>query len=179
MQRIYKENTIYIFLFSKKKKKNKKINGLDEDPHACRSAICGNRISCSTFAAKLEIMNNENLIPNSERTPEELKEMTRRGGIASGAARRRKKSMREWAEVLGEVAMHLKTPDGADVPDGNAAAAVVLKQYQKAINKSDTNAAAFLMRLRGEDVQKIEQVDDEVKTAAIREQLAAIYGIEN
>jgi hypothetical protein len=35
------------------------------------------------------------------------------------------------------------------------------------------------MRLRGEDVQKIEQVDDEVKTAAIREQLAAIYGIEN
>lgn len=87
--------------------------------------------------------------------------------------------MREWAEVLGEVAMHLKTLDGADVPDGNAAAAVVLKQYQKAINKSDTNAAAFLMRLRGEDVQKIEQVDDEVKTAAIREQLAAIYGIEN
>lgn len=75
--------------------------------------------------------------------------------------------------------MHLKTLDGADVPDGNAAAAVVLKQYQKAINESDTNAAAFLMRLRGEDVQKIEQVDDEVKIAAVREQLAAIYGIEN
>lgn len=124
-------------------------------------------------------MKNGNLIPNSERTPEELKEMTRKGGIASGAARRRKKSMREWAEVLGEVTMNLKTPDGEAVPDGDAAAAVVLKQYQKAINKSDTAAAAFLMRLRGEDIQKVEQVDDEVKTAAIREQLKQLYGIED
>lgn len=124
-------------------------------------------------------MNNGNLKPYGELTEAEQRELTRKGGIASGAARRRKRDMREWAEVLGEVAMHLKTPDGADVPDGNAAAAVVLKQYQKAISKSDTAAAAFLMRLRGEDVQKIEQVDDEVKTAAIREQLAAIYGVEN
>ena len=128
---------------------------------------------------KSETMNEgiENLKPYQ--SADEAREGGRKGGIASGAARRRKKSMREWAEVLGEVAMHLKTPDGADVPDGNAAAAVVLKQYQKAINKSDTNAAAFLMRLRGEDVQKVEQVDDEVKRNAIREQLAAIYGIEN
>lgn len=124
-------------------------------------------------------MNDGNLKPYGELTETEQRELTRKGGIASGEARRRKKSMREWAEVLGEVAMHLKTPDGAEVPDGNAAAAVVLKQYQKAINKSDTNAAAFLMRLRGEDVQKVEQVDDEVKRNAIREQLAAIYGIEN
>ena len=124
-------------------------------------------------------MNNGNLIPNSERTPEELKEMTRKGGIASGAARRRKKSMREWAEVLGEVTMNLKTPDGEAVPYGDAAAAVVLKQYQKAINKADTAAAAFLMRLRGEDIQKVEQVDDEVKTAAIREQLKQLYGIQD
>ena len=115
---------------------------------------------------------NENLKPY--RSEDEAREGGRRGGIASGEARRRKKSMREWAEVLGEVAMHLKTPDGADVPDGNAAAAVVLKQYQKAINKSDTNAAAFLMRLRGEDVQKIEQVDDEVK---IHFELIFVFGI--
>ena len=105
--------------------------------------------------------------------------MTRKGGIASGAARRRKKSMREWAEVLGEVTMNLKTPDGEAVPYGDAAAAVVLKQYQKAINKADTAAAAFLMRLRGEDIQKVEQVDDEVKTAAIREQLKQLYGIQD
>ena len=42
----------------------------------------------------------ENLISNKDRTPEELREMTRKGGIASGEARRRKKTMREALEQL-------------------------------------------------------------------------------
>ena len=124
-------------------------------------------------------MNDGNLKPYGELTEADQRELTRKGGIASGAARRRKRDMREWAEVLGQTLMTMKTPDGKEVAEGDMAAAVVLKQYQKAINKSDTAAAAFLMRLRGEDVQKIEQVDDEVKTAAIREQLKQLYGIED
>ena len=124
-------------------------------------------------------MNDGNLKPYGELTEAEQRELTRKGGIASGAARRRKRDMREWAEILGQTLMTMKTPDGKEVAEGDMAAAVVLKQYQKAINKSDTAAAAFLMRLRGEDVQKIEQVDDEVKTAAIREQLKQLYGIED
>lgn len=124
-------------------------------------------------------MNDGNLKPTTELTESEQRELARKGGIASGVARRRKRDMREWAEVLGQTLMTMKTPDGKEVAEGDMAAAVVLKQYQKAINKSDTAAAAFLMRLRGEDVQKIEQVDDEVKTAAIREQLKQLYGIED
>ena len=124
-------------------------------------------------------MNDGNLKPYGELTEAEQRELTRKGGIASGAARRRKRDMREWAEVLGQTLMTMKTPDGQTVADGDMAAAVVLKQYQKAINKSDTAAAAFLMRLRGEDVQKVEQVDDEVKRNAIREQLKQLYGIED
>lgn len=42
----------------------------------------------------------ENLIDAAHRTEEELREMTRRGGIASGIARRRKKTMREALEML-------------------------------------------------------------------------------
>ena len=124
-------------------------------------------------------MNDGNLKPYGELTEAEQRELTRKGGIASGAARRRKRDMREWAEILGQTLMTMKTPDGQTVADGDMAAAVVLKQYQKAINKSDTAAAAFLMRLRGEDVQKVEQVDDEVKRNAIREQLKQLYGIED
>ena len=124
-------------------------------------------------------MNDGNLKPYGELTEEEQRELTPKGGIASGAARRRKRDMREWAEILGQTLMTMKTPDGKEVAEGDMAAAVVLKQYQKAINKSDTAAAAFLMRLRGEDVQKVEQVDDEVKQTAIREQLKQLYGIEN
>ena len=124
-------------------------------------------------------MNDGNLKPYGELTEAEQRELTRKGGIASGAARRRKRDMREWAEILGQTLMTMKTPDGKEVAEGDMAAAVVLKQYQKAINKSDTAAAAFLMRLRGEDVQKVEQVDDEVKQTAIREQLKQLYGIED
>lgn len=40
-----------------------------------------------------------NLKPNKDRTPSELREMTRRGGIASGKARKEKKTMRQLAEA--------------------------------------------------------------------------------
>ena len=43
--------------------------------------------------------NSKNLIANSDRTPEERKEIARRGGIASGKARRRKRSMKEAADL--------------------------------------------------------------------------------
>lgn len=42
----------------------------------------------------------ENLIDPKDRTSEELREMTRKGGIKSGEARRRKKTMREALEML-------------------------------------------------------------------------------
>lgn len=44
--------------------------------------------------------NEKNLIPNSQRTPEELREMTRKGGIASGKARRKKSDLKKAMQVL-------------------------------------------------------------------------------
>ena len=120
-------------------------------------------------------MNDENLIPF--RNESEAREAGRKGGVASGEARRRKKSMREWAEVLGECKMTLKMPDGSEVvADINAA--VVLKQMNKAINKGDTNAASFLMRLRGEDIQKHEFVDEDEKRRLVRQEMERLYGFE-
>ena len=47
----------------------------------------------SCFFAKGVLMNKmDNLIPNSERTHKELVEMGRRGGIASGKARRERRN---------------------------------------------------------------------------------------
>ena len=40
-------------------------------------------------------MNEKNLIPNSDRTPSELREMARNGGLASGEARRKRKTLKE------------------------------------------------------------------------------------
>lgn len=42
----------------------------------------------------------DNLIPTNQRTKEEARELGRKGGIASGEARREKKTMREMLEYL-------------------------------------------------------------------------------
>jgi hypothetical protein len=47
-------------------------------------------------------VNDSNLIPNTERSPEELREMGRKGGIKSGESRRRKKRQREIMKLLAE-----------------------------------------------------------------------------
>lgn len=78
--------------------------------------------------------NEQNLIPNSERTPNELREQTQKGGIASGEARRRKRDIRLALEALLE----------KDITDkhGNTmstAEAIAIKQIEKAL-KGDTKA---------------------------------------
>ena len=45
-------------------------------------------------------MNDSNLIPNTERSPEELREMGRKGGIASGKSRRKKRELQKLAQML-------------------------------------------------------------------------------
>ena len=45
-------------------------------------------------------MNDSNLIPSTERSPEELREMGRRGGIASGKSRRKKRELQKLAQML-------------------------------------------------------------------------------
>ena len=44
--------------------------------------------------------NEQNLIPNSKRTASELREMTKKGGIASGKSRRKKADLRKAFEVI-------------------------------------------------------------------------------
>ena len=44
-----------------------------------------------------------NLIPNSDRSPEELREMGRKGGIKSGEARRKKRDQEKTARMLTDI----------------------------------------------------------------------------
>lgn len=50
-------------------------------------------------------MNKKNLVQNDERSPEELREMGKKGGVRSGEARRRNKRMREVATALAGIFM--------------------------------------------------------------------------
>lgn len=94
----------------------------------------------------------------SNMTPEERRENGRKGGIASGEAKRAKKAMRERLEILLE--MPMKSGKGADIEAiKNFAAlkgknitvqdAMMIAQIQKAL-KGDTTAAAFVRDTAGQ-----------------------------
>lgn len=49
--------------------------------------------------------NEKNLIPQSQRSPKEVRENGRKGGKASGEARRAKRTLRELVEIFGNLAV--------------------------------------------------------------------------
>ena len=89
----------------------------------------------------------KNLVPNEERTPDELRSITQKGGIASGVARRRKRSMREAADyylALPETdhrSVNALLRDAVDPEEGITARA----------KKGDPQAANVLLKMLGED----------------------------
>lgn len=101
----------------------------------------------------------DNLKPQShELTVEEAK----KGGLASVDARRRKKSMREIAQMIGSAKLTdekaiKKICDlfGVDNEDVNHDFVVVAKQFAKA-EKGDTQSAKFIADLKGEIKQNLE-----------------------
>ena len=123
--------------------------------------------------------NADNLIPNSERTPEELREQTRKGGIASGKARREKKMFRETLESL--LTMPMKDGKSADVDEIQSFAsvkgqnisvqeAILIAQVQKAM-KGDTRAAEYVRDTIGEKMPEKVKMDIDVP---ISEKIAEI-----
>lgn len=111
--------------------------------------------------------NEENLKPfDSNQNREEAKKNGRKGGIASGEARRRKRSMREALEAFIETPLpdDLKakfSKTGMDTENADYQAAVMAAQVLQAI-KGNTRAAVWLSEILGERVQNIrvsEQID--------------------
>ena len=99
--------------------------------------------------------NAKNIIPNSERTAEERREIAAAGGRASGEARRRKKSLREAAElylslpVADKRAWNKLARDGVEPEDVDNQMAIIAGLSIKAA-KGDAKAAKVLFDLLGE-----------------------------
>lgn len=68
--------------------------------------------------------NPENLKPNTERTPEERRELARKAGKASGKARRQRKEFRE----LLELALSQPNADNPEVDNWTVATAALLQK---------------------------------------------------
>lgn len=99
----------------------------------------------------------DNLIPQSERTKEEQREIATKGGIASGKARRERKAMKDTLGVL--LAMPLDNKAVTDIEGVQSVAAlkgknitvqeaIMLAQIQKAV-KGDTKAAEYIRDTSG------------------------------
>ena len=100
--------------------------------------------------------NEENLIPFDERTESEQREIAQKGGIASGAARRRKRSMKEAADYF----LSLPETDRRTVnallraqvpPEDIDNQMAVVKGITAAAKRGDARAAAVLLKMLGED----------------------------
>ena len=115
----------------------------------------------------MKLANEENLkkgAPYRFRTGEQQVEIARRGGIASGEARRRKKTMKETARML----LDMEIPDaakelkkrlkvmGISEEDFTYQSAVMVGVLNQAM-KGNTKAAAFLRDTVGENPMLMEE----------------------
>ena len=108
--------------------------------------------------------NEQNLIPMDQRSKSEARELGREGGRASGEARRRKKSLREAAElylslpVSDKRAWNKLAKDGVAPEDVDNQMAIIAGLSIKAA-KGDAKAAKVLFDLIGDQ----SKTEDEVK----------------
>ena len=99
--------------------------------------------------------NEKNLIPMEQRSSSEAREMGRKGGIASGVARRRKRALREAADLYLSLPVrdgrkrNALLRDGLDPDDVDNQMAVIVG-LTKAAQLGEAKAAKLLFELLDE-----------------------------
>ena len=114
-------------------------------------------------------MAKKDLVPITERTKEEAKEISKKGDIKSGEARRRKKTMREAMELMLSAKIPVEgVPEqlkaiGLTDEDMNVQTAIVYSQVVKAIQCGDTRSAEFCRDTVGEFIGAEEKKEEKEK----------------
>ena len=104
--------------------------------------------------------NPQNLIPQSKKSPEERSKIAKMGGIASGEAKRRKKTFREAMEAILETEVLDNNGNKIDL-----LTAISAKQIEKA-NKGDTKAFEVIRDTIGQKpVERVEITEWDTKIA--------------
>ena len=114
--------------------------------------------------------NEKNLIPFNKRTESEQREIAQQGGIASGKARRRKRSMKEAADYylsLPETdrrSVNALLRDAVDPEDIDNQMAVI-KGITARAKKGDPQAANVLLKMLGEETVQEDPAADALEAA--------------
>ena len=116
-------------------------------------------------------MNEKNLIPNEQRTPSERRENARKAGIASGASRRRKRSMKEAADLYLSLPVSDKrrwnkvARKYVDADDIDNQMAMIIGLIEAA-TAGDARAGKLIADLIGEGTPKEDAEQDQLARAA-------------
>lgn len=95
-------------------------------------------------------MNEQNLKPNSERTPSERKQLARKAGKASGKARREKRTMKQLLEIALSLMITNKKGETASRKE------VIAIQLVNRAASGDLRAIDLLTKLIGEQIVRQE-----------------------
>lgn len=106
--------------------------------------------------------NEKNLVPNSARTPSERRENASKAGIASGAARRRKKSLKQKMQLL----LSLPAADNDQTELANMGV-----EPDDMDNEMVLVKALFLAAAEG-DTRAFDRIQDVLGRSVAREELA-------
>ena len=121
--------------------------------------------------------NEQNLIPMDQRSQSEARELGREGGRASGVSRRRKRSLREAADlylslpVANRRAWNKISAEGVDPEDVDNQMAMIIGLTQKAI-KGDAKAAKIIVDLLDNQTGKTadDMLEDDPITKSLKEE---------
>ena len=128
----------------------------------------------------VSVSGEKNLIPFDQRSKEEARECGRAGGIASGAARRRKKSLREAADLY----LSLPVSDrrrwnkiarkGVDPEDVDNQMAMIIG-LTEAATEGDAKAAKIIVDLLGDTASATDsELEDDPITKSLKETQNAV-----
>lgn len=112
--------------------------------------------------------NEQNLIPNSERSPEEVRENGRKGGIKSGQVRRHKKTLAQIGDMIGSLDIKSEKNRAilrdAGITDEDMINDVgMMFRLNLKAQQGDTRAIELLSKLRGQFKEQIAAEVAEVK----------------
>lgn len=134
--------------------------------------------------------NEENLVPMSQRTESEVRELASKGGKASGESRRRKRDAKSAARLIlnltaSEAIQKNLTQMGVEEEDLTNMVAVMARAFNKAMT-GDVGAMNFLMEMAAqtprfkleEERHKKEMQDEQKANNAVDDWINSIPDVE-
>lgn len=124
--------------------------------------------------------NIDNLIPNSERTPEERKEIARKGGLKSGETKRRTANLKKAVKNIFEMDVpdvEMKDTLESFGVDASIENALVIALVKKGLYDDDVRAISELFKIAYSDKQESDVIDYESDNKKLKDSIMSRFDV--